>query len=237
MKNMLIPLYRNLCGTFGLQHWWPVTFSKEKGPEYNPRKELTEKQQFEIMVGAILTQNTSWKNVEKAIMNLIGNDALSVEKIKSIKKEKLAALIKSSGYFNQKAVKLKALADFLSKNPIRSLTKEKDLRLVRNKFLEIKGIGPETADSILLYALGKPVFVIDAYTKRIMGRIGYKESSYDEWQQLFMKELPSNAALFSEYHALLVELAKQNCRKTPICETCPLLDRCHYGKSRQNNNS
>src|SRR3989344_9126729 len=91
--------------SFGLQHWWPVTFSKEKGPEYNPRKELTEKQQFEVIVGAILTQNTSWKNVEKAIMNLIRNDALSVEKIKSIKKEKLAALIKSSGYFNQKAVK------------------------------------------------------------------------------------------------------------------------------------
>jgi len=230
---MLNKIYNRLFTNFGPQGWWPYTLDGKLHPTHHGRKPVTEKHRLEIMLSAILTQNTNWKNAEKAIFNLNKEKLISIEKIRRINEKKLAALIRPSGYFNQKAVKLKTLADFLTKNPIRALSKEKYIKLLRKNLLAIKGVGPETADSILLYALEKPVFVIDAYTKRIFSRIGYKESTYDELQELFMKELPQNVPLFKEYHALLVELAKRNCRKTPICETCPLLKVCAYGKSNK----
>jgi len=199
--NKIIKIYNRLLKSFGKQHWWPIV-SKNK--------------QFEIIIGAILTQNTSWKNVEKAINNLKKNNLISINKILKINVKKLAFLIKSSGYYNQKAERLKIIADFLknNKNP------------TRDELLNIKGIGPETADSILLYAFNKPVFVIDAYTKRIMKKLGYKQEEYNKLQKLFENNLPKKYRLFNEYHALLVELGKNYCRKQPVCKECPVKDLC-----------
>jgi len=200
-------IYDKLYNLFGPQDWWPVT-SKQ-----NPI--------FEIIIGAILTQNTNWKNVEKAIFNLSKERLISIEKIKKIDKKRLADLIRPAGYYNQKAERLKTMADFLSKNPIKKLRKENKNKL-RKELLKIKGIGAETADSILLYAFNKPIFVIDAYTKRIFHRLKYKEKTYDELQRLFMSNLPKDYKLFNEYHALLVELGKNYCKNNPNCIECPI---------------
>ena len=167
---------------------------------------------------SILTQNTNWKNVEKAIINLNKVGILSIEKIKAINKKKLANLVKPSGYYNQKAERLKLVARFFSKNK----------NPTREQLLAVKGIGPETADSILLYAFNRPIFVIDAYTKRIFSRIGMckDKCEYHELQDLFHKALPRSPKLFNEYHALLVELAKRNCTKKPSCSSCPINKFC-----------
>jgi endonuclease-3 related protein len=206
-------IYSRLCRAYGKQNWWPTTPEGDLHPSYHGKK-INEKQRFEIIVGAILTQNTSWKNVEKAIFNLNKANALSIPKIKKISKSRLAGLIRPSGYFNQKAERLKIVADFFSKNKSPS----------REELLAVKGIGPETADSILLYAFNKPFFVVDLYTKRIFSRIGICNGGcgYDELQELFHKALPKNAKLFSEYHALVVELAKRHCSKKPNCKNCPI---------------
>lgn len=208
--NQIKQIYKQLLKAYGPQGWWPVT---------------TDNAVFEIITGAILTQNTAWKNVEKAIENLKKNDLVAVEKIRKTDKKRLALLIRSAGYYNQKAERLIIFAEFLSKNPIKKLMKEETGKL-REKLLAIKGIGDETADSILLYAFNKPVFVIDAYTKRIFKRVGYKEESYEELQALFMKNLKKDARLFNEYHALLVELGKNLCKKRPSCGNCPLKQLC-----------
>lgn len=213
-------IYQQLYSYFGPQGWWPVSKSGKSAPEY--RKgffgTLTKQQQFEISVGAILTQNTSWNNVLKALENLKKRNLLSKEKIKSTPTIIIANAIKPAGYFNQKAKKLKAFC-------------ESTAVPTREGLLSIWGIGPETADSILLYAYREPVFVIDAYTKRIMHRIGFKEQSYEELQDLFHSSLPKDHKLFNEFHALFVELAKKNCTKqAPKCNTCPLKDMCNYGQ-------
>lgn len=210
-------IYKKLHRAYGRQKWWPTTLEGELHPSYHGKK-INEKQRFEIIVGAILTQNTSWKNAEKAIFNLNKKKLIDINKIKKAKKQKLAKLIKPSGYFNQKAEKLKTVASFFSKNK----------NPTRDELLKVKGIGPETADSILLYAYNKPIFVIDAYTKRVFSRIGICKSrcSYDELQQIFHKSLPKKAKLFNEYHALLVELAKQHCRTKPECKGCPIYGNC-----------
>ena len=203
--NKIFNIYAVLLKEFGRQHWWP-TISKNK--------------QFEIIIGTVLTQNTSWKNVEKSINNLNKNNLIDINKISKINTKKLASLIRSSGYYNQKAERLKIMAKFLINNKT----------LTRNKLLNVKGIGPETADSILLYAFKKPVFVVDAYTKRIMSRLGYKQEEYDEFQKLFEKNLPKKYELFNEYHALLIELAKNYCRKKPLCNNCPIKTFCSSRK-------
>ncbi len=199
-------IYNILYKEYGNQNWWP-TKSKNK--------------QFEIIIGTILTQNTSWSNVEKAIDNLMNHNVLDAEKIIKINKNKLASLIKSSGYYNQKAERLKIMAKFFLSN------KNPD----REELLNLKGVGKETADSILLYAYNKPYFVVDAYTKRIMNRIGFKENEYDELQELFHKNLKKDYKLFNEYHALIVKLAKENRKKTPICINCCLKDKCKFNLS------
>lgn len=172
----------------------------------------------------ILTQNTSWANVEKAIINLNKVEALSIEKIREMPKEKLGQLIRPAGYYNQKSERLKIVAEFFSKNK----------NPTREQLLKVNGIGPETADSILLYAYAKPVFVIDAYTKRIMSRIGIcKENiSYDGLQEIFHKNLKSEYKLFNEYHALLVEHAKRHCKKKPECPSCPIKKYCAYNRTQ-----
>ena len=213
--NKIQLIGNKLYKSFGKQGWWPLTIEGYESKHHSGGPK-TDKHRFEIIIGAILTQNTNWKNVEKALYNLSKNNLININKIKRIKKERLAQLIKSAGYYNQKAERLKLIADFLfqNKNP------------TREQLLDVKGIGPETADSILLYAYNKPFFVIDAYTKRIFERLDYKAKNYDGWQRLFMDNLRKDTELFKEYHALLVELGKNNCKKKAICKECPVKEFC-----------
>jgi endonuclease-3 related protein len=188
------------------------------------------------MVGAILTQSAAWQNVEKAINNLKAADALSPMALRQLPLEEIARLIHPCGYFNTKAVKLKALVDWLSEICDDNLEKlfHTETRDLRKQLLAVHGIGPETADSILLYASNKPVFVIDAYTRRILTRLGLvpQKATYDDYQQLFMRILPHDTQLFNEYHALLVRLGKTVCRKQPLCQECCLFDMCPQNRSR-----
>lgn len=211
-------IYDRLYRTYGPMHWWPGETA------------------FEVMVGAILTQNTSWRNVEKAIQNLKARKVLNVRGIHQLKRNQLASLIKSSGYFRIKADRLKAFVNFLVENydgKLRKMMKE-GVETLRQKLLDVKGIGPETADSILLYGLKKPIFVVDAYTKRILSRHGIlsEKASYEEVQKLFMDHLPHDEKLFNEYHALLVHLGKTRCKKTPRCDICPLKGKVHRAKGK-----
>lgn len=208
MSN-LRKIYHKLYQTFGPQHWWPG------------------KTPLEIAIGAILTQNTNWGNVEKAIDNLKKQNALSARVIHKMPVRLLSELIRPTGYFNIKAKRLKSFIDFLMNDYHGSMKKMKNeyLYLLREKLLSINGIGPETADSIILYALEKPVFVIDTYTKRVLSRHGIMnhEKSYDEFQELFYSALEKDVKLFNEYHALFVRIGKTFCKKKkPLCELCPL---------------
>ena len=225
-------MYKSLLKYFGPQYWWPVTEEGKLHPEYydGPKNE---KQQLEVIFGAILTQNTNWKNVEKAIVELNKNDLIDVKQINGIDIKKLALLIKSSGYHNQKAKKLKNFCEFLLTNYNGILKKlfQNDINKLRKELLSVNGIGPETADSIILYAAKKPIFVIDAYTERILSRIGFKEKAYEELQKLFMENLENSEKLFNEYHALLVELGKNICKKNPLCQKCPINRYCSYYKN------
>jgi endonuclease-3 related protein len=208
MQRLLMNIYRRLYQAYGPRHWWPGETS------------------FEVMVGAILTQNTSWKNVEKAIQRLKMNRVLNPEGIYYLKKSQLAPLIRSSGYYRIKADRLKSFVDFLYEEYGGDLKRMKRERMVelREKLLGVKGIGPETADSILLYGLKRPIFVVDAYTKRVLSRHGMisEKASYEEVQKLFMEHLPPDEKLFNEYHALFVHLGKTLCKKKPQCYICPL---------------
>lgn len=202
-------VYDALHGRFGPQHWWPGDT------------------QFEVIVGAILTQNTAWTNVEKAITNLKKAGALrSPGAMNKIRTSRLAELIRPAGYYNIKAKRLKNFLDFLDRRYALSLRKlsRVDTDTLRRELLEVNGIGPETCDSILLYAFGRPVFVIDAYTKRIFSRHGiFNEGlGYADTQTLFMENLRRDSRLFNEYHALIVKLGKEFCRKKPRCAACPL---------------
>lgn len=204
----LLEIFEKLYSFYGPQHWWPGD---------SP---------FEVAVGAILTQNTNWTNVEKAINNLKASKALNPKKLMDMPIERLAILIRPAGYFNIKAKRLKAFISFLMDNYGGNMERMRkdNAKSLRRKLLLINGIGPETADSILLYALNKPVFVIDAYTRRILSRhriMDYK-ASYDEYQRLFHEELDEDISLFNEYHALFVRLGKEFCKPKPRCNSCPL---------------
>ena len=213
-SEALTDIYNRLFDRYGPQHWWPGD---------SP---------FEVIIGAILTQSTAWTNVEKAIANLKAEGLLDAKSLDAIETEKLATLIRPSGYYNTKAAKLKAFVERLNQEHGGSLDRlfELDTSDLRKEMLSIHGIGPETADSILLYAAHRPIFVIDAYTKRIIGRLGLAPSSdcYEAFQQLFMDRLPHDEGMFNEYHALFVRHGKEVCRKTPRCEGCCLLDICTY---------
>jgi len=197
---MLLKIYKKLLKYFGKQNWWPADT------------------RFEVIIGAILTQNTNWNNVEKAIANLKKAKVLTPLKLPCVPKRKLCGYIRPSGFFNQKAERLILFMDFLKKNyrnSIPVLMKE-NLADLRQKLLDLKGIGPETADSILLYAADKPSFVIDAYTKRIVSRLGISNGDkYEDLQHLFQKSIPESVGIYKEYHALIVELAKNHCKKIP----------------------
>lgn len=204
----LMEFYNILLKSYGKRNWWPANTP------------------YEMMVGAILTQNTTWTNVEKAIANF--EDRLTPEFIETTSNDVIAEIIKSSGYYNQKAIKLKALTSWFKKyeydiNKARQVNKE----LLREELLSVKGIGKETADSILTYALDKPSFVIDTYTKRILYRIRYDlPQKYDKLRLQIEESIPKDLYLYNEFHALIVEHAKRYCRKKPICEDCPLDSIC-----------
>lgn len=219
-------VYAILHSKFGPQGWWPI-----KGKYNLDKKELTEKKILEICIGAILTQNTSWKNVEKALKQMNINNVIDIKKLQEIDQKKLCELIKSSGFYNQKAKTLKNFIEHLKKyNNKLKIMFDKSTDDLRKELLELNGIGKETADSIILYAAKKPIFVIDAYTKRIFSRLGLcdQDVKYNELQELFHTKLQLNEQIFNEYNALLVELAKRNCKKTPNCETCCLNKNCKY---------
>jgi endonuclease-3 related protein len=201
--------YEALLRAHGSQNWWPA------------------RSRFEVIVGAILTQNTSWTNVERAIVALRQESLLSVRGLEEVPEGALAELIRSSGYFRQKARKLKAFVYFLRANYQGSLDKmfRVPTAVLREELLSVHGIGPETADSILLYAGNHPVFVVDAYTRRLLQRHGqaHERDTYEEIRSLFQRTLPADAALFNEYHALIVHTGKHFCRtKNPRCSECPL---------------
>ncbi|MDP6558649.1 MAG: endonuclease III domain-containing protein [Candidatus Binatia bacterium] len=201
-------VYRRLYGRYGDLHWWPGETP------------------LEISVGAILTQNTAWTNVEKAIEHLKEKRALSVAALSRLSHTRLARLVKSAGYFNVKARRLKNFNSFISSHFGGSLKRmlNEETHVLREKLLSVNGTGPETADSILLYAAGKPIFVIDAYTKRILSRHGVMpyERSYEDYQRLFMKHLRPDVPLYNQFHAMLVYAGKDYCRRRPLCESCPL---------------
>jgi endonuclease-3 related protein len=207
-REILKEIYQRLYKTFGPQHWWPGDTP------------------FEVVIGAILTQNTTWVNVEKAINNLKKRKLLTPQALKKISLKKLAGLIKSTGYYNQKARKIKNFIQFLFNNYQGSLKRmfSEDFLVLRAKLLKINGIGLETADSILLYAANKPIFVVDAYTRRILTRHSLVKpgASYSEIQNYFMDNLENRVKLFNEYHALLVRLGKEICKSKPNCHICPL---------------
>ena len=205
----LLDYYDALFRAHGPQHWWPG------------------RTRFEVIVGAILTQNTTWSNVERAIRALRREKLLHPNAIEKISTERLAQLIRSSGYFRQKARKLKEFVQFLRDRHQGSLDKlfAAPTAELREQLLAVHGIGPETADSILLYAGGHPVFVVDAYTRRILERHGlvHPRASYEEIRSLFEQNLPADSSLYNEYHALIVHTGKHFCQKRqPDCEHCSL---------------
>jgi endonuclease-3 related protein len=206
-KNIL-EIYDRLFSAFGPQYWWPGETP------------------FEIAVGAILTQNTNWVNVERAIKNLKFHNTLHARTLHRMQKKQLASLIRPAGYYNIKTDRLRAFLRFLMEHYRGSVERmrDSDTQILRENLLTVHGIGPETADSILLYALEKPIFVIDAYTKRIMQRhrLIPEKIPYHEIQDIFHKNLPSDAGLFNEYHALFVRLGKYHCKPKPKCGGCPL---------------
>jgi endonuclease-3 related protein len=212
LKNLLEEIYRCLFEQYGPQHWWPGETP------------------FEVMIGAVLTQSAAWKNVETAIARLKTAGLMSAAALRESPPEKIAPLIRSAVYYNVKARKLKALVEYIGNacDDNLDILFENDTGQLRDELLAVWGIGEETADSILLYAANKPVFVIDAYTRRIMNRIGIQpeQDTYSGWQSLFMTSLPVDVALFNEYHALLVRLGKETCRAKPRCPACPLSDIC-----------
>lgn len=208
-------IYDRLFAAYGSQHWWPAQTPTE------------------VAIGAILTQNTAWSNVERAIANLREAECLTFAALRATSDEALAGLIRPSGTYRVKAARLRSLVDYLWEHFDGSLEAmlTGELGDVRSRLLAIHGIGPETADAIMLYAGGHPTFVVDAYTKRVLRRHFLIEpnASYDEVRHLFHAALPADAGMFNEYHALLVAVGKKHCRAKAACDGCPLADLPHDG--------
>ncbi len=214
MRDKLQDIYSRLYAHFGPQHWWPQSDGA-----------------FEIIVGAILTQNTAWTNVEQALANLRRAGLLTPTRLHRSRRSRIARLIRPSGFFRLKTKKLQAFTRFLFEKHHGRLAQlfALDAETMRQELLAVYGIGPETADSIVLYAAHKPMFVVDAYTRRICSRLGLSrdDASYDELQQLFMRHLPRETKMYNEYHALFVALGKNVCRKRACkCSICPLHELC-----------
>lgn len=218
--EILLRCYRALLEAYGPQGWWPG-----EGP-------------FEVMVGAVLTQNTAWGNVERALENLKAAGVLSPAGLYRLPREGLECLLRPAGTYRVKAARLRALLEYLFSRHGGDPTafSRGDWTLWREELLAVPGIGPETADSILLYAAGRPTFVVDAYTRRLLERLGLLPTppSYEHIRAFFMAHLPPDPDLYGEYHALIVRHGKERCRKSrPRCPGCPLAPLCRAGERRQ----
>ena len=209
-RKTLGSIFDVLFACYGPQHWWPGD---------SP---------FEVMVGAVLTQNTAWSNVEKAIANLVAEDMLDPGKIVAVRKDYLARRLKPSGYFNIKADRLRHFCRWYLDSGAYPALRKVPTATLRNRLLSVHGIGPETADDILLYAFRRPVFVIDAYTRRLFSRLGLitGDEPYETLRLLLENTLGPDVELFNEYHALIVKHAKDICRTRPLCARCLLKPRC-----------
>ena len=211
-SNAFTLIFSLLSEHYGQQPWWPAD------------------DEFEIMVGAILTQNTAWTNVEKALHSLKQKGLCNSHSLSAIDQQKLAEIIRPSGYFNQKSKRLINFSKWYQQQGGFQKLKTKSLAVLRKELLELNGIGDETADDILLYAFDQPSFIIDAYTRRIFSRLGMlsENSTYLELQQMFKQNLNADVNLFQQYHALIVAHAKKHCLKKPVCVNCPLLEHCNF---------
>ncbi len=229
MTDDLNGIYRIFRKSYGMQGWWPIINPETGVSEYRTGAPQNESDIFEIIMGAILTQNVAWKNVEKALALLKKKRLLNPKKLYKASHEDIAECITSTGYYNQKTIKIKNFLNWFSEY---NFSFEKLIlmktELLREKLLEINGIGPETADSILLYGLERKIFVIDAYTKRIYSRLGYIKAneSYDKIQELFHKGFKGGVEKYNEYHALIVTHGKDICKNSPQCEICCLNSIC-----------
>ena len=216
-SEKLLAVFHRLYARYGPQGWWPG-----ESP-------------FEMIVGAILTQAAAWRNVERAIANLKAAGVFSPQDLHQISREELGRLLRPVGYFNAKAHKLQAFLDALYRDGHGDLARLLALPPpeLRERLLAIHGIGPETADAIILYAAGKPSFVVDAYTRRVFHRLGLGPTSdaYEPWRSFFMESLPADASLFNEYHALIDRHAKETCWRVPLCDRCCMREICPYGQS------
>lgn len=217
-QEVLMDIYKRLYTYFGPRGWWPAETS------------------WEVVVGAILAQNVAWRNVEQAIQNLKEAKLLEFKKMQLASIEDLARLIVPTRYYNVKAKKLKFFVDYLSQEYAGSLEQllDQPLNKLRPELLNLWGLGPETVDSILLYAGGHMTFVVDAYTRRIFHRLGFftEEISYKDMRQIFMQNLPQEVQLYNEYHALIDALGSQICgNRSPRCMDCPLQELCRYPKN------
>ncbi|MCL2702690.1 MAG: endonuclease [Defluviitaleaceae bacterium] len=211
MSIDLIHIYELLRNRYGDLNWWPA-----KSP-------------YEVIVGAVLTQNTNWSNVEKALANFDGD--LSPTLVENMDETTLREKIRPAGFFNQKTDYLKTITDWYKKYSYDPETVKKQYQTrLRGELLSVKGIGRETADSILLYAFGFPEFVVDAYTMRLLARFGEPERKYEDLKAVFQSQLPKDAALYNNYHACIVINGKEHCRKKPVCGGCPLHGMCPYPK-------
>jgi len=214
VTKILLDVYHRLLAHYGAQHWWPAD---------NP---------FEVIIGAILTQSAAWGNVEKAITNLKAKGALSPDALRQLSTKELSLLVYPSGYYNAKAVKIKSFVHWLGEHYNDNLDRlfALDIPLLRQELLFVHGIGEETADSIILYAAHKAIFVIDAYTRRTICRLGLAPptNSYTAFQALFMQHLPHDEPLFNEYHALFVCHGKATCKRFPLCGRCCLSALCSF---------
>jgi len=218
MSN-LMAIYQRLFNYYGTRNWWPA------------------KTPFEVIIGAILTQNTNWKNVEQALNNLRQADALTPEIIRRLPTSELEMLIRPSGFFRQKSERLKLFCQHLKEQHQDQLDSwlKNDFEQVRNELLSLKGIGPETADSIMLYAGQRLTFVVDAYTCRIFNRLGLLKGKekYAEIRNMFMLNVEPDVQVYNEYHALIVIHCKDHCRTKPLCLGCPLADICKFVQSSE----
>ena len=215
IREELLDIYQRLLEHFGPRHWWPADTP------------------LEMIFGAFLTQNVSWKGASQAIANLKAQNLLALQAVLAVSHEELANLLRPARYYNQKAQRLKAFCEVIVKEYQGSLQRflEEETASLRQRLLQIKGVGQETADAIILYAAQKPIFVIDVYTRRIFERLGYfKEPvSYRAMQEFFMNHLPLDTALFNEYHAQIDALGHHLClKRKPLCQECPLRDRCRF---------
>jgi endonuclease-3 related protein len=207
----LFSIYRRLLSHFGKQNWWPS---------------ISENRKFEVIIGAILTQQATWQQVEKAIKNLHENNLLNPTALSKTNIVKIQNLIRPSGFYKQKTKRIVNFSKYLMKNYSGDLDKlfNKPLEDVRKELLSLDGIGKETADSILLYAADKLIFPIDAYTFRLFERLGVVAKNYDELQKIFHENLPKDLEVYKEFHALIVKLGKTHCKIKPECNNCPLTD-------------